>query len=133
MAAFSGTAGSVTFSYDGITPQTIILGVSEWSLDASMSPVETTTFGDTADNYTPSIRNFTGSFTASRDFSDSTGQEQLNTEFLTGSNIIIRFYEPSNYKWVGTVIVTGFSNSIGVKGKGEISYNFQNVGALVYN
>ena len=133
MAAFSGTAGSVTFSYDGINPQTIVLGVSEWSLEASMSPVESTAFGVTNDEYTPSVRNFTGSFTASRDFSDSTGQEQLNTEFLTGSKVFIRFYEPSNYKWLGSVLVTGFSDSIGVKGKGEISYNFQDVGALIYN
>lgn len=130
MAAFSGTAGSVTCHTGGTI---LTAGISEWSLDGSMSPVEVTNFGETWDSYVPSVRNATGSFSGNREQSDA-GQAALVNAFLGGSAMILRLYENSTKYWlVGTAYITGMSPTVGVKGKGEMSFNFQASGPVTYN
>jgi len=130
MAAFSGTAGSVTCHTGGTILAT---SISEWSLDGSMSPVETTSFGEVWDSFIPSVRNATGSFSGNREQAD-TGQTALVNSFLGGSAIILRLYENGTKYWlVGTAYITGITNGLSVKGKGETSFNFQASGAVTYN
>ena len=130
MAAFSGTAGSVTCHTGGTI---LSAGISEWSLDGSMSPVETTEFGQTWDTFVPSVRNATGSFSGNKEQAD-TGQTALMNSFLGGSAIILRLYEDATKYWlVGTAYITGMSPTTSVKGKGEISFNWQASGPVTYN
>lgn len=129
MAALSGTAGSVVYTTGGTT---LIAGLAEWSIDISMSPVEDTEFGQSWDTFVPSIRNYTGSFSGNHQNSD-TAFTNIQNAMLGGSAIALRLYTSSTKYWnVGTAYVTGQSNSIGVKGKADGSFNFQGSGPLTY-
>jgi len=129
MAAFSGTAGSVLYTTGGTT---LVSSISEWSLDFSMSPPETTVFGDTVDTYVPSVRNATGSFSGNDDQSDS-GQSTLLAKFQNGEVRSLRLHEStSKYFDCQNVSFTGISQGLSVKGKGEVSFNFQVHGAITY-
>lgn len=128
MAAFSGTAGSVVYMTGGTTT---VSGISEWSLDGSMSPVETTVFGDNWDTYVPSVRNATLSFSGNRD--DTTAQSSLVNAFLGGSAIALRLYETSAKYWnVASAYITGMSPALSAKGKGEMSFSCQVSGTVTY-
>ena len=129
MATFSGTAGSVVYSFAG---SVLIEGIGEWSLDFSMSPPEATTFGDSNDVYVPSVRTATGSFSGNAD-TTSSGQDTIQAKFLNGDVRSLRLYESaSKYFDCGTISFTGLSDTVSVKGKGETSYNFQVHGLITY-
>jgi hypothetical protein len=127
--ALSGTAGSVVFMTGGTTT---VGAITEWSLDLSHSPVETTAFGDGWQTYIPSIRNATGSF--SGNFYDSdTAQSSLNASMLAGSAIALRLYvSGTKYYNVGTAYLTGQGVSISNDGKAENSYDFQVSGPVTF-
>jgi hypothetical protein len=122
MAAFSGTAGAVYLS------SVQVAGVSEWSLDMSMSPVETTDFGEEFDSYVPSVRNGSGSFMLNIDTNDSlTAFTRARDAFLTGTNeYTIKLYEEDggNYFQLNRALITAIGPSLSVKGKGEMSYSY---------
>lgn len=126
MAAFSGTAGSVTVG------TVLVTGISEWSLDISGSTVEDTEFGQTWDTFVPSTRNFTGSFSGNEQQS-GTGFTTLQNSMLGGSAVALRLYESTSKYWnIGTAFLTGMSPTVSAKGKGEVSFNFQGSGAVTY-
>lgn len=126
MAAFSGTAGSVTVGTVRIG------GISEWSLDISAATVEDTEFGQTWDTYVPSTRTYTGSFSGNEQPA-STGQTNVQDALLGGSAVALRLYENATKYWnIGTAYITGMSPSISAKGKAEISFNFQGSGPVTY-
>ncbi len=130
MAAFSGIMGSVTSSTGGTI---LVAGISEWTLDMSMSTVETTAFGETWDSKVPSVRTATGSFSGNREQTD-TGATALMNSFLGGSAVILRLYEDATkYFLIGTAYFTSYSPTVSVKGKGELSYNFDVSGPVTYN
>lgn len=125
----SGTAGSVVLVSGGTS---LIGGMNEWSLDLSHSPVETTEFGEDWASYIPSIKNATGSFSGNQSATD-TAQGALRDAFLGGSAVALRLYvNGAKYYDVGTALLTGMGPSIGVSGKGEISYDFQVSGPVAF-
>lgn len=128
MSALSGTAGSVV-----LMPGTVVVGeISEWSLDLSHSPVETTAFGNNWARYIPSIRNATGSLSGNMSHSDA-AQTSLRNAMLGGSAIALQlFVDGSHYYNIGTAYLTGMGPSISQTGKGDISYSFQNSGDVTY-
>lgn len=129
MAALSGTAGSVVYMTGGTTK---VGEITEWSLDLSHSPVETTSFGDEWQEYIPSLRNATGSFSGNFDHSD-TAQASLISSMLGGSAVAFRLYvNPTKYFNVGTAYLTGHGPSIANDGKGETSYDFQVSGPVTF-
>jgi hypothetical protein len=124
--AFNGIGGSV------LSGTIVLTGISEWSLDASMSPVETTEFGEGDDSYIGSTRTRTGSFSGNTDNADA-GQAALITAFDAGTPVALKLYENSTKYWnVGTAFITGMSDSLSVKGKGEKSFSFQVSGPVTY-
>lgn len=130
MAAFSGTAGSVVWN-NGSDIQ--IATLQEWSLDFSMSPPETTSFGENADTYTPSVRTATGSFSGNRNEFGSLQQVYTWDTLSNGTIVQLKLFEDSGkYFSLPTCIVTGVSPSLSVKGKGELSVNFQATSEIVY-
>ena len=127
--ALSGTAGSVVYMTGGTA---VVGAMTEWSLSLSHSPVETTSFGDQWQNYIPSLRNATGSFSGNYDQAD-TQQTSLRNAMLGGSAIALRLYDsPTHYWAIGTAYITGHGPSIGNSGKAETSYDFQVSGAPTY-
>ena len=130
MAAFSGTAGSVVYSFGG---NLLIEAIGEWSLDFSMSPPETTAFGDVSDTYTPSVRNATGSFSGNADLTSSQ-QPTIKAKFLNGEVRSLILYEnATKYYDCQNIVFTGTNETLSVKGKGDLSYNFQVIGSITYN
>lgn len=129
MAAFSGTAGSVVYVTGGTV---LVAGIAEWTLDMSMSTVESTAFGDTWDTKVPSVRTATGSFSGNREQADS-GATSLMNAFMGGSAVAFRLYEnATKYFNIGTAYFTSYSPTVSVKGKGELSYNFDVSGPVTY-
>lgn len=126
MAALSGTAGSVTVG-------TVAVGeMAEWSLDLGHAPVQVTAFGDVWEEYIPSLRNATGSFSGNFDNSDAS-QTTLINSMLGGSAVALRFYvSGSKYFNVGTAYLTGMSPTISVAGKADVSYSFQVSGPVTF-
>jgi hypothetical protein len=126
MAALSGTAGSVVVG-------TVNVGeIAEWSLDLSHSPVETTAFGDNWQEYIPSLRGASGSFSGNFDSAD-TAQTTLTNSMLGGSAIAVKAYvSATKYFNVGTAYLTGQANAISVAGKGDVSWNFQVSGPVTF-
>lgn len=126
MAALSGTAGSVLAG-------TVVVGeIAEWSFDVGHSPVETTAFGDQWQEYIPSLRNATGSFSGNRDTTDTVQTTLLNST-LGGSAVALKLYvSPTSYWTVGTAYITGQSDSISNAGKADVSWNFQVSGAVTF-
>lgn len=125
MAAFSGTAGSVVSSVTST-------GLSEWSLDVSLASTETTTFGEVWDSAGSSVRNATGSFSGNADFSG--GQNVYKNRFLAVSDYcdLVLFETATRYWTVGSALITAINPTINIKGKEEISYNFQVHGVITY-
>lgn len=127
--ALSGTLGSVVYMTGGTTT---VGAIKEWNLDISHSPVETTTFGDQWQNYIPSLRNATGSFSGNQDTSD-TPQGSLISATLGGSAIALRLYvSASKYYNIGTAYITGHGPSVSNDGKAETSYDFQVSGPVTF-
>ena len=118
MAALSGTAGSVIVG-------TVVCGeIQEWSLDLSHSPVETTAFGDSWQEYIPSIRGATGSFSGNYDTADAQ-QTVLTSSMLGGSAVALKLYvSGTKYFTLGTTYLTGEGHSISNDGKADVSFDF---------
>lgn len=129
MAAFSGTAGSVGYSTGG----TIQVGsLSEWSLDVASSPVETTVFGAEWDEFVPTVRSYTGSFSGARDDSSTTQNLMFSARYAVGQSTPLRLANESA-SWYGTVLITGISPSVDVKGRGDVSYSFTGLLETTYS
>ena len=126
MAALSGTAGSVLVG-------TALVGeISEWSFDMSHSPVETTAFGDSWQEYIPSLRGASGSFSGNFDSAD-TAQTSLTNAFLAGSAVALKLYvSATKYFTAGTAYLTGQTNNISVAGEADVSWSFQNSGPVTF-
>lgn len=128
MAPISGLLGSVAYTTGGTT---LIVGISEWSLDFGMEPVETTQFGDRWKTFIASVQEFSGSFSGRGDTDAS--QATMRNAALGGSAVALRLYDgTANYYNIGTALLTGMSPSISNEGRGDISYDFQGSGGLTY-
>ena len=126
MAALSGTAGSI------VAAGTAVGEMAEWSLDIGHSPVQVTAFGDVWEEYIPSLRNATGTFSGNFDTSN-TVQTALTNAMLGGSAVALSFYvSPTKYFAAGTAYLTGMSPAISVAGKADVSYNFQASGPVTF-
>ena len=121
MAANSGTAGSVVYMTGGTT---VVGEIAEWRADFSMSPVETTTFGDAWNEFIPSTRGATGSFSGNLDPADAV-QGSVISAMLGGSAIALRLYINTTKYWnIGTAYVNSMGPGISQKGKGDVQFGF---------
>ena len=130
MAAFSGTAGSVT----AFSSPSLLTGITEWSFDLSMSPVESTAFGDVWEESVNSVRSATGSFSGNWSDSLTGGEAIVLADILGGIGFRLDLWESAAVRWtLGTCFLTGVNNSINVKGKSELTYNFTAQGIVTYS
>lgn len=128
MATFSGTAGKVE-SFGG---GNAVEEVKEWSLDISASVINVGSFGDTWDENIISQRGFTGSF--SLNDNEGTNLTFWKDGFLTGTTVRpIRFYLDDSNVFIGSALVTGFSDSISYDGVATTTFNITGTAELTYS
>ena len=121
MAALSGTAGSVVYMTGGTT---LVGEIAEWRMDVTMSPVETTVFGQSWNTFIPSTRGATGSFSGNFDPNNAV-QGSVISAMLGGSAIALRLYASnSKYFNIGTAYVNSMGPAISQKGKGDVQFGF---------
>jgi hypothetical protein len=125
MAVIKGNAGSFRVGANTVAE------AQNWTLDVSQEYVDTTAFGDTFREQTPTFATWTGTASAKYYIGDTNGQLALQTAWLAGSSAVIRFYVDSTHYYSGTAYV---STTIGaaVDGIVEISWNLQGASALSY-
>ena len=124
----SGTAGSVAYLTGGTT---VVGEINEWSLDITMSPTETSAFGDNWKRSIPNIRAASGSFMGNF-AGDETAQTSLRNAMLGGSAVALRLYEGTAYWNIGTAYVTTLGRKLSHQGKSEASYDFEPSGPITY-
>lgn len=126
MAILKGNAASLKVGTN------TVLECSAWTLDIGQEYVDTTSFGDTAREQTPTFLTWSGSAEGKWDITDTTGQLALQTAILAGSTVDIRFYVSAALYYHGDAYVAA---SIGAAADGivEVSYEFTAASALTYH
>ncbi len=123
MAVNSGTAGSVLIG-------TVAVGaVKEWSLNFSRTTADITGMGTAPSSFIPTVYNYTGSFSTSRDNADA-GEVALRAAALGAGTAGLKLYDGTALFTCGTVIITGMGPGIAFDGAATNQYDFQGSGPL---
>lgn len=124
MAVHKGSEGTVKVGANAIAE------IRSYSLEESADTLETTSMGDTARTYLPSLSTFSGSVDVYWDESDTTGQGALTI----GAEITLNVYPEGDTTgdtyYTGSAIVTGVTRSGSFDGMVEASISVQGTGAL---
>ena len=124
MAVHKGSEGTVKVGANAIAE------IRSYSLEESADTLETTSMGDTARTYLPSLSTFSGSVDVYWDESDTTGQGALTI----GAEITLNVYPEGDTSgdtyYTGSAIVTGVTRNGSFDGMVEASISVQGTGAL---
>ena len=124
MAVHKGSEGTVKVGANAIAE------IRSYSLEESADTLETTTMGDSARTYLPSLSTFSGSVDVYWDEEDTTGQGALTI----GAEVTLNVYPESDGSgsvyYTGSAIVTGVTRSGSFDGMVEASISVQGTGAL---
>jgi len=124
MAVHKGSEGTVKVGVNAIAE------IRSYSIEESADTLETSSMGDTARTYVPSLTTFTGSVDVYWDETDTTGQGALTI----GSEVTLNFYPEGSTSgdtyYAGLAIVTGVTRSASFDGLVEASISVQGTGAL---
>lgn len=124
MAVHKGSEGTVKVGANAIAE------IRSYSLEESADTLETTTMGDSARTYLPSLSTFSGSVDVYWDESDTTGQGALTI----GAEVTLNVYPEGDTSgdtyYTGSAIVTGVTRSGSFDGMVEASISVQGTGAL---
>ena len=124
MAVHKGSEGTVKVGANAIAE------IRSYSLEESADTLETTTMGDTARTYLPSLSTFSGSVDVYWDETDTTGQGALTIGAEVTLNIYPEGDASSDVYYTGSAIVTGVTRSGSFDGMVEASISLQGTGAL---
>ena len=128
MATHTGSEGTVKVGTAG--SDTVIAEIRTFSIEETADTLETTTMGDSARTYSPSLTQFTGSVDVFWDETDTSGQGALTI----GAEVTINFYPEGattgDTYYGGTAIVTGITINSSFDGLVEASLTLQGDGAL---
>ena len=125
MAVLKGNLGALKLSTNTVAE------MGNWSLEVSQEFIDTTAFGDTMREQTPSFASWSGTATGKADITDTNGQVALQTAWLGGTTVTPRFYIDATHYYSGLAYVNA-SVSAAVDGIVEISLTFTSAGALSY-
>lgn len=125
MAVLAGNGGSVKLTTNTVAE------LDTWSLDIGQGLAKTHAFGDTWEEQTATVRNWTASAAGRFDYTDTNGQTALVTALLAGTSVSLRLYTSGSTYWSGTAFVAA---NIGAEENGvvNVSYSFTGSGALTY-
>lgn len=124
MATHTGSEGTVKVGANAIAE------IRSFSIEEAAETLETTTMGDTARTYSPSLTTFTGSVDVFWDETDTTGQGALTIGALVTLNLYPEGDTSGDTYLTGTAIVTGRSISSSFDGLVEMSISVQGTGDL---
>ena len=124
MAVHKGSEGTVKVGVNGI------LEIRSYSIEESADTLETSTMGDTARSYVPSLTTFTGSVDVYWDETDSTGQGALTIGAEVTLNVYPEGDTAGDIYYAGSAIVTGVTRTASFDGLVEASITLQGTGAL---
>ena len=127
----SGTAGSVAVRSALAGSGTVVGEISEWSLDLSHSPVETTAFGQEWTNVIAGLRAAAGSFSGNSDFDDA-GQLALQAAYDAGATIRVGLWLSPLQRFEATALLAGISDGVTVDGADTTLWDFETVGQITY-
>jgi len=124
MAVHKGSEGTVKVGSNAVAE------IRSYSLEETGDTLETSTMGDTARTYVPSLTSWSGSVDVYWDETDSTGQGALTV----GAEVTLNMYpegdESGDTYYTGAAIVTGVSKNASFDGLVEASISLQGTGAL---
>jgi predicted secreted protein len=125
MAVLKGVSGNIKLTTNTIAE------MSNWELSVESEFVDTTSFGDSAREQTPTFITWSGTASGKLDISDTNGHVAIRTALLAGSTVDARFYVDATHYFSGTAYVSA-SFSAAVDNVIEASYTFTAAGALSY-
>lgn len=124
MAVHKGSEGTVKVGSNAIAE------IRSYSIEETADTIETSTMGDTARTYVPSLTSWSGSVDVYFDETDTTGQGALTA----GAEIVLNVYPEGDTTgdayYTGSAIVTGVSRTASFDGLVEASISLQGTGAL---
>lgn len=124
MATHKGSEGIIKVGANTVAE------VKSYSIEETGDTVETTSMGDTARTYSPTLTSWTASVDVFWDETDTTGQGALTI----GSEVTLNVYpegaDTGDSYYTGSAIVTGVSISASFDGTVDASISLQGTGAL---
>jgi len=127
LAHYAGKAGSVTYGAAG-GAGTAYAGIKSWTLDATLSIVDTTDFADAGvRNILPSVSQWSGSFEGYKDGLAIV----LSTTIATIVLLQLQETATSTEKWTGSAFITGVHASTAYDGTMNYAYDFEGTSTLV--
>lgn len=126
MSVLKGNAGSLKLSTN------VVAEMQSWQLEVSQDYIDTTSFGDTFREQTPTFASWTASADGKLDISDTNGQTALQSAWLNGTTVTPRFYVDASHYFSGLAYVSA-TVSAAVDGVCEIKYAFTSAGTLSYS
>jgi hypothetical protein len=124
MAVHKGSEGTVKVGANEIVE------IRSYSIEESADTLETSTMGDTARTYVPSLTTFTGSVDVYWDETDTTGQGALSIGAEVTLNVYPEGDTTADTYYTGSAIVTGVTRTASFDGLVEASITLQGTGAL---
>ena len=124
MAVHKGSEGTVKVGVNGI------LEIRSYSIEESADTLETSTMGDTARSYVPSLTTFTASVDVYWDENDTNGQGALSIGAEVTLNVYPEGDASTDTYYTGSAIVTGATRTASFDGLVEASITLQGTGAL---
>lgn len=124
MATHKGSEGIIKVGVNTVAE------VKSYSIEETGDTVETTSMGDTARTFSPTLTSWTASVDVFWDETDTTGQGALTI----GSEVTLNVYpegaDTNDAYYTGSAIVTGVSISASFDGTVDASISLQGTGAL---
>lgn len=124
MAVHKGSEGTVKVGSNAIAE------IRSYSIEETGDTIETSTMGDTARTYVPSLTSWSGSVDVYWDETDTTGQGALTTGAEVTLNVYPEGDTTGDTYYSGSAIVTGVSRTASFDGLVEASISLQGTGAL---
>ena len=127
MAVIKGTLASIKLVTDAV------LECQSYTLDIGQETVDTTSFGDTFREATPTFATWSATAKGNYSTSDTTGQDVLRAAAIAGSELAdVRFYVGAAPYYHGPAYVSLAINA-DVGGVIGVDYTFVASGALTYH
>ena len=124
MAVHKGSEGTVKVGSNSVAE------IRSYSIEETGDTLETSTMGDTARTYVPSLTSWSGSVDVYWDETDTTGQGALTV----GAEVTLNVYPEGDTSgdtyYTGSAIVTSVSKTASFDGLVEASIGVQGTGAL---
>ena len=124
MALHKGSEGYVKVG----SPSASVAEVKDWSLSESADTIETTSMGDSARTYVPSLTSASGSISCQFDEANTTGQGAMTV----GAEVTLELYVDADTYATVSAIITEAGVSSAFDGVVQCSYSFAANGAVVW-